>query len=1638
MDSFGDFWSLLMLMFLANLGFTKTENLVNVNKGIQVERGRVAYVTENELQFNIPKDRDSCKVEVVQNEPITQRVGKLIPQVFDCHFLPDEVKYIHNGSPLLEEDIVMLRLYRFSKSDTTMETFTLKVQIIEPQNRIVTVVVSHLEVPEFYGISNPLDGDVLTVQYVGGRPNVICTVRIMSKETFVPAHGQLVTEDPTYQKRGDVPDFHSTAKTNKVRRSKLHCPGNKACLPGYKEVNFLKASCEDFLRMGLKYQHLTPPSPDIDYIPLQVELRDSKSRVLLQTQNIWIPVKINQAVPNMQPQAAFMSMFILEADQFILTPLTTAVIDARDDETPKDNLVFNITNPPVEGYITHLDDHTKPITSFIWQDLHEMKIAYQPSNGSHAERKNFEVEFQVSDSAFKNSPTIMVHFSIRSTETNAPRVSWNMGLDILEGQSHPITWEKFQIVDNDNIDAVRLVTVEGLQHGRLTVRGGKGFMFTVKDIKEGVVHYHHDDSDTTKDFIVFRIFDGKHSIRHKFPINILPKDDSPPFLINNIDFELAEGGTILIQEHMLLASDFDSSDDYILYNITIAPAAGQILKKLNLDGPGVPVSSFLQRDLYHGLIYYHHLGGEIFKDFFEFILSDSHEPPNLSDKHSVTIHIIPVKDQLPQEVSGVLRHLVVKETDIVYFTKHHLNFVDPESPENDLMYIVTKPCFSPGLSRAYDAGKVIFTDKLPSMKKDPTAPLLRSFSQHAVNHLKVAYMPPDEDIGPDPLFVQFEFSVNDQQGGMVSGLVFNITVMPVDNQAPKMFTNAIQAEEGATSYITDKNLVIEDTDTRLHDVRVQLRKKPHHGDVLLHGHVLLEGDYFTTEDVKSFKVSYRHDDSESLEDLIGFRVTDGNNTSDGVLNVKVIPVNDEPPELHSDLKSGLQCPEGGHVIITAEYLYAKDEDSDDNKLTYMIARVPLYGVVKKEKVAVDKFSQLDVIQGLVSYTHTGGEIGCTPHVDTVTLIVSDGEAGTIESCCFDGPHPPPIPLHGNLPVYDLNITVLPVNNQAPTVKAGEVFMVDEGSTACLTADYLNALDEDTLPEEIKFILETSPAYGYLENTLPSPGHEKSNSGIQIADFNLHHLLAGYINYVQSNHTGVEPRTDQFMISVTDGVHKSVVMPFFIVINPANDESPELQLNNITIMEGDICELGPATLNALDIDSPADTLYFSIVKPPVHGLILNGIYGSNIERYKQMSSTMLHRDLSVQSFIMDELKQGMTLMYLHDDTESLKDSFTIQLTDGKYTVQGTVYVHVIPINDERPQLYRNTGLEVNVAESKVISSVALEAEDKDTPRNKLYYILSNEPKFGQLSLKGHLEWLILHSGMNFTQEDVDMNQIWYRHIPNQDLKRHDGFHFFVTDGENNSPSEIFYISIKMSEKGDIVLLTKPVTLTEGDRVTLMTDVLMATDGSGKPEELLYAVSVPPVHGQIEYINYPGVPISSFSQLDVVAQKVCYVHDNSHEANKDTFSFVISNGLSDKNGSLEFAIEHRDRIPPTLNNNKGLQLLEGGMHVISSDDLELADPDSPLENLTFRITQHPQHGTLYLKEGILNHNNFTQKNVNNMDVYYKHNGGSAELDRFYFTATDGNNPGFLVSGLLREDPIAFIIQEVTLQGCLLRRF
>uniref|UniRef100_A0A3Q3FCR4 Fras1 related extracellular matrix 1a n=1 Tax=Labrus bergylta TaxID=56723 RepID=A0A3Q3FCR4_9LABR len=1616
-------WTLLSVLLLG-MTCSIRGSLVKVNKGLKVKRGQSTYLQEGDLQFLIPRQKDACKVEVVLNEPITQRVGELMPQVFDCHYLTDEVKYVHNGCPLLKEDTVKLRLYRFSEMETYMEVFSLHVEVIEPDCSIIKLGPKPLQVPEFYGLSDAMDGNVVSFNYER-RSSLECSIHLSNHDTHLPAHGQLVTGEP---------EKNTKTCCHICVISFVHFSDNKEralcksedCLKGLKLVKFTKIPCDDFLMMGLKYQHRDPPSPDVDYIAIRLDLKDTRSGSVYQSEQAWIPVRIIGAMPNQPPKPSFMSMFILEVDQFILTPLSTATLDAEDEETPKQRLVFNITKPPVDGFITHLSDHTRPISSFTWLDLNDMLIGYQPPNSSHTQRRNYEVEVEVYDFFFERSQSMTVHMSVRNADTNAPRVSWNMGLSLLEGQSRPILWEQLQIVDNDNLNAVRLITVDGLQHGRLTVRGGKGFMFTVKDIKAGVVRYHHDDSDSTKDFIVFRITDGPHQTRHKFPIKILPKDDSPPFLITNMLLEVSEGQTVLLRGSTLQASDMDSSDDYILYNITRPPQAGEVMK---IPGPGLtgyPVGHFLQKDLSQSMVYYRHLGNEVFDDSFEVVLSDFNDPPNLSEPQVVVVHIEPVPDQPPKEVPGSSRCLVIKETEVVHLTRQQLHFVDQESPDSELTYTVTTPPFCTGPhSSSPDAGRLFLVDSISNTFLFNTFTHLLSeiytfahvvvFPQHAVNFMKIAYMPPIMDIGPYPQYIQFVLSVTNHLGKTVTGICFNITVVPVDNQPPQVITNALTVDEGGDCQLGPGHLLLSDVDSLEEVLQVELQKEPQHGALQLGGLPLKPGRAFSVRDLKGLKVRYAHDGSETLEDNLHFTASDGTNSVSFVL--QVMPINDEVPVLLPGLKPVLSCAEGQQVVITAEYIYATDADSDNSSLAFMIARQPYHGVILRNGVIVDRFIQADISAEIISYKHTGLEIGLTPRHDTITFVISDGETENSGLCCIEG-NPSRIrgttQLRDSLPVYDLQITVFPVDSQPPSLSTGDIFTVEEGGSAPITMSHLKVFDVDTVLDELVVSLISPPQFGYIENVLPT-------------SFSYKDIMDGHVNYVQSRHQRMEPTADQFMLCVSDGKHSSAHVPFYIIITPTNDEVPEFEARNFTVREGEMKQLDSSVLRAMDLDVPQNVLRFSVVKPPQHGSIWGMTCG------KRRMAVPREIDSTSRAIVCYHVNptrlSGLDLMYLHDDSENMDDSFSIQLTDGRHQLHRQVMVKVLPVNDEEPRVIRNNGLEVEPGEARLISSVVLFAKDGDTPSSEVKYMFESVPVQGLLQLKVRRSGLVdLTVGRKCTQEMVDMNLLRYTHTGLHGAKTQDFFVFHLSDGQNRSPPQHFHISVKDLEKGNIAVFVKPVTVNRGDRVVLTTDALLATDGTDKPEELMYVVTNPPAHGHIEYIKHPGLTISTFSQMDVAANLVAYVHDNRARDPTETFQFVVSNGEMSRNGSFEITVEMVDRVLPSLTSNTGLSVPQGSSMILSPDCLTLSDPDTPPDDLTFMLLQPPQYGSLILggRPPLTTGSNFTQRDVQELEVTYKHDGGPSQIDRFAFSASDSSDRGFLLDGRLQTTPVFFTIQ------------
>lgn len=63
------------------------------------------------------------------------------------------------------------------------------------------------------------------------------------------------------------------------------------------------------------------------------------------------------------------------------------------------------------------------------------------------------------------------------------------------------------------------------------------------------------------------------------------------------------------------------------------------------------------------------------------------------------------------------------------------------------------------------------------------------------------------------------------------------------------------------------------------------------------------------------------------------------------------------------------------------------------------------------------------------------------------------------------------------------------------------------------------------------------------------------------------------------------------------------------------------------------------------------------------------------------------------------------------------------------------------------------------------------------------------------------WTDIGAGQNFTQEDVEFNRLWYAHTTGTGFKGHDSIRFTLSDLDNESPPQSFFISVRTIQKGE---------------------------------------------------------------------------------------------------------------------------------------------------------------------------------------------------------------------------------------------
>jgi VCBS repeat-containing protein len=147
-----------------------------------------------------------------------------------------------------------------------------------------------------------------------------------------------------------------------------------------------------------------------------------------------------------------------------------------------------------------------------------------------------------------------------------------------------------------------------------------------------------------------------------------------------------------------------------------------------------------------------------------------------------------------------------------------------------------------------------------------------------------------------------------------------------------------------------------------------------------------------------------------------------------------------------------------------------------------------------------------------------------------------------------------------------------------------------------------------------------------------------------------------------------------------------------------------------------------------------------------------------------------------------------------------------------------------------------------------------------------------------------------------------------------------------------------------------------TVTEGGTDTISSSELAVTDVDHTPAQLTYLIGTGPAHGRLELTTAPGVSATTFTQADIAANRVVYVHDGS-ETTSDQFTFTVNDGAGGALGATTVTLTITPvNDAPTITSNGGgaTAAINIAENVSAVTIVTGADVDLPTQALTYSIS------------------------------------------------------------------------------------
>ena len=1024
-----------------------------------------------------------------------------------------------------------------------------------------------------------------------------------------------------------------------------------------------------------------------------------------------------------------------------------------------------------------------------------------------------------------------------------------------------------------------------------------------------------------------------------------------------------EGLTTTITPAELTVTDGDGVATDIIFDIDTFPANGQLELSTN---PGTGIIEFTLDDLNNNRVRYVHDGSETLTDSFTFNVTDGGQTLPLE---TFNITITPVNDA---PTINVNTGTPITEGGTVVVTSTMLDSLDVDNTDTQLTYTAS----------GYVLGQI-----------EVSGVVQNTFTQDDINNNRVVF----RHDGNEGATASFNLSLADT-GGLTDTATFNMAVTAV-NDAPVVGTNTgFSVLEGGTYTITTAELSAVDPDdsgtglsynlSNISGGQLQLSTSP--------GVPILS---FTHADLVANRVRFIHDGSEQNASF-DVEVADGGEdlaaTDTATVNVTRIPVNDAP-DFFRNLGSSVN--EGSITLIKTAVLTAIDPDNVAADLTYTISN-EVNGQVELLSnlgVAITSFTQADLENSQIVFRHDGSS----------TLVAS------FDMQLDDGA------LTSAVATYNLSVDNV---NDAPVISTGPAATVLEGQNVAITTAELDSFDPDNIGVSLVYTVSNATnGFVALSSDLATP----------ITTFNQVDLDNGLIRFI---HDGSDTVAASFDVSLSDGALTDVAT-VNLNVTPQNDEA------TLIVNDGDpnVINLNDYTIDPHEAGQDGAHGHGSVanVSPDGSTLSLSGNVWKKIDiPYTLTANTVLSLEFRTDAvweiqgigFDTDTSVGNGVFGYQLAGSQiwgGTDQSFrNYQVGDGwvRYDIPiGSDFTGVIAnltfIGDNDAGVggtteFRNINfyesgaiLDLNEGSTFNITTAHINSVDPDDSGIELTYNATNL-RNGNVQVSGV-------NAASFTQDDLDNNRVTFVHDGSETLSA--GFDIELVDGLEHgavAQNDTFNLIINPVNDDTVINTNNPITLAENATATISSADLNITDTDNSPHDVVITVTSAPSDGRVVLANDLLTPIGSFTLAQLNAGDIRYVHNGAENAT-DAFDFTVTDGTY-TSGTQQFDLN----ITPVndaviLATNAGTTVGESGNVTITNAMLNTTDTDNAANQITYTVTDLTNGWVELTTDPGFPVSTFTQDDINNNRVVFRHDGSGANSAAFDFSVTDGGADGAAAS-------------------------